>query len=58
MMTTAQTAKKLKLSRRRVLTLIQSGRLKATRFGPSWVIDVKALDAVRIRKVGRPKGKG
>jgi excisionase family DNA binding protein len=56
-LTTTEAAKRLKISRRRVLELIAAGRLKATRFGPAWLIDPKDLAAVRVRKPGRPRGK-
>ena len=35
--------------------MINSGRLKATRVGIVWLIDPKDLDAVKDRKVGRPR---
>jgi hypothetical protein len=35
--------------------MIESGRLKATKVGNMWVIDPKDLDAVKDRKVGRPR---
>ena len=35
--------------------MIGSGRLKATKVGNMWVIDPKDLDAVKNRKVGRPR---
>ena len=31
-------------------------RLKATKVGIVWIIDLKDFDAVKDRKVGRPKG--
>jgi hypothetical protein len=35
--------------------LIQAKRLKAFKFGREWLIDPKDLDAVKDRKVGRPR---
>ena len=35
--------------------MIISGRLKATKVGIVWMIDPKDLDAVKDRKVGRPR---
>jgi excisionase family DNA binding protein len=39
----------------RVRVLIRSKRLKATKVGHDWLIDPKDLDAVKERKVGRPR---
>jgi excisionase family DNA binding protein len=55
MLTTAQVAARLGISRRRVLALIQSGRLPAQKVGRDWLIDPKDLSKVKIRKPGRPK---
>ena len=35
--------------------MISSGRLKATKVGNMWVINPKDLEAVKDRKVGRPR---
>ena len=35
--------------------MIDSGRLKASKVGREWLIDPKDLDAVKDRKVGRPR---
>lgn len=35
--------------------MIASGRLKAMRVGIMWLIDPKGLEAVKDRKVGRPR---
>jgi hypothetical protein len=35
--------------------MIGSGRLKAIKVGKVWLIDPKDLDAVKERKVGRPR---
>jgi excisionase family DNA binding protein len=54
MLTTDETAEKLKVTRRRVLALISSGRLAATRFGQAWMIDPASLATLKHRKPGRP----
>lgn len=53
-LTTADVAAILNVSMRRVQALIASGRLKAQRAGRDWLIHPKHLNAVRIRKPGRP----
>jgi hypothetical protein len=35
--------------------MIANGRLKAMRVGIMWLIDPKNLEAVKDRKVGRPR---
>jgi hypothetical protein len=35
--------------------MINSGRLKAMKIGIVWMIDPKDLEAVKDRKVGRPR---
>jgi hypothetical protein len=35
--------------------MIEAKRLKATKVGNVWLIDPKDLDAVKDRKVGRPR---
>ena len=52
---TAEAAKRLNVTVSRVLKMIKSKRLKATKFGNVWMIDPKDLDAVKDRKVGRPR---
>lgn len=54
-LTTNQAAEKLGVSRRRVLALIEAGRLPADKFGDAYMIDEKDLELVRERKIGRPK---
>jgi len=39
----------------RVHKMIAAKRLKATKLGNVWLINPKALDAVKDRKVGRPR---
>jgi excisionase family DNA binding protein len=53
--TTAEAARRLGVTQNRVRALIDAKRLKATKVGPVWLIDPKDLDAVRDRKVGRPR---
>ena len=43
------------MTQSRVRVLIDSGRLKAMKVGREWLIDPKDLDAVKERKVGRPR---
>jgi excisionase family DNA binding protein len=52
---TAEAAKRLGVTADRVLKMIKAKRLKATKFGNVWMIDPKDLDAVKDRKVGRPR---
>jgi excisionase family DNA binding protein len=52
---TTEAAKRLGVNTSRVRALIDSGRLKATKVGGAWLIDPKDLDAVKDRKVGRPR---
>ena len=53
--TTVEAAKRLKVSPSRVRALIQAKRLKAFKYGREWLIDPKDLEAVKDRKVGRPR---
>jgi excisionase family DNA binding protein len=57
-LTTAQAAEKLGISSRRLLVLIQDGRLPAQPFGGTYMIQEKDLKLVRDRKPGRPKKAG
>ncbi len=52
---TAEAAKRLGVTQNRVRALIEAKRLKATKVGNVWLIDPKDLDAVKVRKVGRPR---
>jgi len=52
---TAEAAKRLGVTTNRVRALIEAKRLKAIKVGREWLIDPKDLDAVKDRKVGRPK---
>ena len=54
LLTTETAAAELGVSAGRVRALIAAGRLRATRFGLGWLIERKALAAVRVRRPGRP----
>ena len=54
MIGTQKAAELLGVSQRRVSALIESGKLKASRVGNMWVIAPADLEAVRVRKPGRP----
>lgn len=55
LLTTREVAVELGLSIRRVQAMIKSGRLRAREIGPVYVVDHKDLEAVRVRKPGRPR---
>ena len=52
---TTEAARRLNVTPTRVRAMINSGRLKATKVGIVWMIDPRDLDAVKDRKVGRPR---
>lgn len=54
-LTTKQASEILGVSRRRVIALIEQGKLKARKFSNVYVIAPKDLAAVRDRKNGRPE---
>jgi excisionase family DNA binding protein len=54
-LTTKQASEILGVSRRRVIALIEQGKLKARKFSNVYMIAPKDLDAVRERKSGRPE---
>lgn len=56
-LTTDQAAKKLGVSIRRVVALINSGNLPSSRVGRSHVIKESDLKIVENRKTGRPPKK-
>jgi excisionase family DNA binding protein len=56
MLTTPEVAKRLKISTRRVLALIESGRLPSQQFGRDHVIKESDLKLVADRQTGRPPG--
>ena len=55
MLTTAEAAAALNVSRRRINELIKLGTLKATRFGNAWQVDQESVKAYKNspRKAGR-----
>src|ERR1043165_5329796 len=53
--TTAEAARRLGVTTNRVRAMIRAKRLKSFKFGREWLIDPKDLDAVKDRKVGRPR---
>lgn len=55
MLTTAEAAAALQVSRRRVTELIRLGTIKAVRFGRDWQVDETSVDAYKTspRKAGR-----
>ena len=55
LITTAQAAKQLGISVRRVQELISTGRLPAQQFGRTYVVDEADLKLVEDRKPGRPR---
>ena len=52
---TAEAAKRLGVTANRVRKMILAKRLKAIKVGREWLIDPKDLEAVKDRKVGRPR---
>ena len=52
---TAEAARRLNVSPSRVRAMIKAKRLKAMKVGHEWLIDPTSLDAVKDRKVGRPR---
>lgn len=57
MLTTAEAAAALQVTRRRVQELIRLGTLKAEKFGRDWQVDEASVEnyAKSARKAGRPK---
>jgi len=55
MLTTPQVAERLGISTRRVLALIESGRLPSQQFGRDHLIKESDLKLVEDRKPGRPR---
>lgn len=53
-LTTKQASEILGVSQRRVIALIEQGKLKADKFASVYTIAEKDLEAVRSRKNGRP----
>jgi len=54
LLTTTQAAAELGITVRRVQALIKAGKLVAVKTGRDWLISPVALNAVRVRKSGRP----
>jgi excisionase family DNA binding protein len=59
LLNTAQAARRLRVSVRRVQAMIRSGLLRATKLGRDWVIRGSDLEALRRRErpPGRPRAK-
>ena len=55
MLSVTQAARILNDNTSRVRALIRSKRIKAEKVGGVWVMQRKALEAVKVRKAGRPK---
>ncbi len=55
MLTTTQAAEKLGITPRRIVALIEDGRLSAAKVSGRYQIDRRALKAVGERKPGRPR---
>jgi len=56
MLTTLEAAKKLKVTRQRIIALIKKGRLKASKFGKAWMIEEKDFIIFKKtpRRIGHP----
>lgn len=57
LLTTRDVANQLGVTPRRILALIQAGRLPATKHGRDWFVDAADLEGVRVRTPGRPAAK-
>ena len=57
MLTTAQTARALGVTPRRVRALIKSGSLPATKHGRDWIVTEAAVQGLNRRSAGRPRRK-
>jgi len=55
LLTTAEAGELLGIGAQRVRVLIRTGRLPAQRFGDQWLIYLRDLKAVKVRKPGRPR---
>jgi excisionase family DNA binding protein len=56
LISTAEVAKRLKLSQRRIQAFIEEGRLPAVRVGQTWVVDEGHIAVLHDRRNGRPIG--
>ncbi len=54
-LSTTQAGERLNVSRRRVIALIEQGKLPAEKFSNVYMINEKDLALVENRKAGRPK---
>ncbi len=54
MLSTAEVAAKLDVTRQRVLELITEGRLQAIKVGRNYVVRSDDLASLELRRVGRP----
>jgi excisionase family DNA binding protein len=52
---TTEAARRLGVTANRVRAMIRAKRLKAMKVGHEWLIDPRDLEAVKERKVGRPR---
>jgi excisionase family DNA binding protein len=52
---TTEAARRLNVSPSRIRAMIGSGCLKGMKVGKVWLIDPRDLEAVKVRKVGRPR---
>lgn len=57
LLTTKEAAARLSITPRRVVAIIQSGKLPAEKIGRDYLIIEKDLDLVANRKSGRPRKK-
>lgn len=56
MIGTAEAAKRVGLSQRRIVALIHDGTLLAERVGGVWIVDEDSLSALKVYgRAGRPK---
>jgi excisionase family DNA binding protein len=59
LLSTADVARRLKVTQRRVVAMIISGKIKAHRVARDYVIEESALEGIKVwAKVGRPPWKG
>lgn len=57
LISTAEAARRLNVTPRRILALISAGRLAATKVGRDWLIAESALTALANRKPGNHTGR-
>jgi len=55
MLSVTQAARILNVNTSRVRALIRSKRIKAEKVGGVWVMQRESLEAVKVRKPGRPR---